>query len=235
MKAHIIQHVEFEGPGRIADILSRRGWTLSYSRMHGDARLPHPREVDFLVIMGGPMSVHDRDEHPWLTGETDFIRGLLLEGRAPVLGICLGAQLMAHALGAAVAKNPHREIGWYPVSRAPGAAEPWATLLPPSFPAFHWHGETFALPAGAQALASSAACANQAFLWGEKALGLQFHLESTAETVAALLDNASGDLRGGGDYVASPASMRSLCAEHGPVSAALLERMLDELLTKGGS
>jgi GMP synthase-like glutamine amidotransferase len=147
--------------------------------------------------MGGPMSANDEALLPWLAAEKRLIADALDAGRA-VLGVCLGSQLLAAALGAEVRKNPEREIGWFPVEPAPGAAaSSWAPLFAAPFEALHWHGETFALPPGAVHLARSAACENQAFAVGQRALGLQFHLEMAADGVRALAASCPDDLAPG--------------------------------------
>jgi GMP synthase-like glutamine amidotransferase len=142
---------------------------------------------DALVVMGGPMGVHDMHQFPWLAEETTYIRRAIKDGR-PVLGICLGAQLIAHVLGAKIYKNTEPEIGWFPIGWTPAAqASPLASHFNETMTVFHWHNDTFDLPPGATHLASSQACRHQAFLYGERVLGLQFHLEMTKEIIEKLL------------------------------------------------
>jgi GMP synthase-like glutamine amidotransferase len=195
MRAHILQHAAFEGPGSIAPWLAAAGYALDCTRLFEGADLPDPEAVDFLVAMGGPMSVNDEPAYPWLAAEKAFIRRVAASGR-PVLGICLGAQLIAAAMGARVFPNAAKEIGWFPVrAEAPAEPPPFPLLrFPPEMIAFHWHGETFDLPPGAVRLASSAACRNQAFQLGPAALGLQFHLETTPETLRELVDHCRAEL-----------------------------------------
>jgi GMP synthase-like glutamine amidotransferase len=165
-------------------------------------------------VLGGPMNVYEHARHPWLADETAFIGEALRAGKS-VLGLCLGAQLMAVALGGHVAANAHREIGWGPVETVPEArADARALCFPARFTTFHWHGDTFSLPAGAVWLFRSEACAHQGFAWGERAVGLQFHPEITAEAVEAWIEVArktggegGGDLRPG-PYVQTAAAMR---------------------------
>jgi len=149
-------------------------------------------DIDLLIIMGGPMSVNDEREHPWLREEKELTAQAIRRG-TPVLGICLGAQLIASALGARIRRNTSAEIGWHAVESV-GAGEGPAGPLPGRFLPFHWHGETFELPSGARHIARSAACENQAFTVGDSVIALQFHLEATPESARALVDNCAADL-----------------------------------------
>lgn len=194
MRVRILQHVAFEGPAALAPALHAAGHAIALTRLDAGEPLPRLADFDWLVALGGPMSVHDEAQHAWLAPEKDLIRDAVAAGRR-VLGICLGAQLVAAALGAPVTRNREREIGWFPVERAPGAeASRFGLALPARFPAFHWHGETFAPPAGAVRLASSAACAEQAFALGDRVLGLQLHVEATRESAEALVAHCADEL-----------------------------------------
>ncbi|MEB2346517.1 MAG: type 1 glutamine amidotransferase [Deltaproteobacteria bacterium] len=194
MRVRVLQHVAFEGPAALAPALSAAGHEVAVTRLDAGEPLPSLAELDWLVVMGGPMSVHDEAHYAWLAPEKRLLRAAV-EGGRRVLGVCLGAQLVAASLGAAVTRNPEREIGWFPVARAPGAeCSPLGRALPARFPAFHWHGETFALPPGAVRLAASEACAEQAFAIGERVLGLQFHLETTPESAKALVEHCAHEL-----------------------------------------
>jgi GMP synthase-like glutamine amidotransferase len=197
VRVHTLQHVPFEGLAALAPALRAAGHEIATTRLYAGERLPDPDAFDWLVVLGGPMSVNDESRFAWLGPEKRLIERSLASGRA-VLGICLGAQLLAAALGARVVRNAEREIGWFPVERVAGAeSSRYGRALPPRALAFHWHGETFDLPAGAVHLARSAACEHQAFAYGERALGLQFHLETTAETAAALIEHCDEDLTPG--------------------------------------
>jgi GMP synthase-like glutamine amidotransferase len=192
MKTHVFQHVPYEGIGNIESWLSGRGSAISYTAFYNDDENPVENEVDFLVIMGGPMSVNDEDEHPWLVKEKQFIRDFIATGK-PVLGICLGSQLIASALGARVYPNYEKEIGWYEVEglKPPGHQ---VFFFPESFLAFHWHGDTFDLPLGAIQLARSEACENQAFQIGRSVIGLQFHLETTESLLQQMVFHSRNEL-----------------------------------------
>ncbi len=186
MRIDLLQHVPFEGPAAIAEWAQGRGHRLRATRLDQDQALPPAAEVEALIVMGGPMGVHDEEAYPWLAREKALIAEAVGSGRQ-VLGVCLGAQLIAHALGARVFRNPEKEIGWWPIEWTDARDTRASTV-------FHWHGDTFDLPPGAVRLAASAACANQAFALGERVLGLQFHLEVTAESVRALVQNCASDL-----------------------------------------
>jgi GMP synthase-like glutamine amidotransferase len=155
--------------------------------------------------MGGPMSVTHEHEHPWLKQEKAFIREAVNHGTA-VLGICLGAQMIASAMGAHVFANAHKEIGWFPVQAVPTDAD--AFRFPPQTTVFHWHGETFDLPPGAVHLAKSAGCNHQAFQIGQYAIGLQFHLETTPETAGQIIQHCRSELVAG-EYIQTEQELRA--------------------------
>lgn len=202
MKAHILQHVPFEGPGSVGTWLQARGASVTTTRLYETPVFPEPGEVDWLVIMGGPMSVNDEADLPWLVAEKRFVGQVMAAGKT-VVGICLGAQLIASVAGARVYRNAHKEIGWLQVTREPGRLPALGEALPASYEAFHWHGETFDLPRGAVRLARTEGCLNQMFLLGERVLGVQFHLEVEASGARALLRHCAGDLTPG-PYVQTP-------------------------------
>jgi GMP synthase-like glutamine amidotransferase len=193
MRVHYLQHVPFEGLGSIAPWLAARGAQVTATRLYEEARFPKVSEIDWLVVMGGPMSVNDEAARPWLVAEKRFIAEAIGSMKA-VLGVCLGSQLIASSLGARVYGNRERELGWFPIEPAPGAPDsPFADLFRAPVEVFHWHGQTFDLPPRAAWLARSAGCAHQAFSIGDRVLGLQFHAEPTADTVRALADHCPED------------------------------------------
>ncbi len=200
MRIHYLQHVPFEGLGNIETWAMSNGHTLTATRLFANEQLPSLDRFDMLVIMGGPMSVHDEAEHVWLKAEKWFIRQVI-EANKPTLGICLGAQLLAECLGAKVVKNRHKEIGWFPItlSDAFTDVEP-GRHLPRQCEAFHWHGETFTLPKEAMRIASSVACENQGFIYGGHIIALQFHLEMTQQGAEELILHC-GDELVAGEYI----------------------------------
>jgi len=227
-KVHVLQHVSFEGLGSIAEWLSARKSIVSYTRFFETPGLPAPDSIDMVIIMGGPMSVNDEDEYPWLVREKRFIRDAANLG-IPMLGICLGAQLIASALGARVYKNPVKEIGWFPIRAVPAAAG--NLQLPRECVAFHWHGETFDLPEGAVHLAESDACDNQAFQLNRNIIGLQFHLETTLESASALLEHCRNELVPG-PYIQSEAALQAVPASWYQSINAVMNGVLSYLAGK---
>lgn len=223
MDIHILQHVDFEGPAYLEEWAVARRHRLKIIRADVGL-LPEPETTEGLIVLGGPMSVHDESLLPWLTREKRCLEAMLKRDR-PILGICLGAQLLADVLGGKVYRNPVREIGWFPVEPAEGAAA--FTGWPARFDAFHWHGETFELPLGAVHLARSKACENQAFRWSSRVLGLQFHLEATPAWVRELVRHAGDELSEGGPWIQDPETM---VADLGRFEAA--HRLLDSILDR---
>ena len=206
MRVQVLQHVPFEGPGTIAPLLKSSGdHQIDIVHLYrGEA--PARDRCDLLVIMGGPMSVHDEAEFPWLAEEKKWIARAVESGTS-VLGICLGAQLIASVLGARVEPMGYREIGWFPVTADPAWQGGWSReIFPDSFEPLHWHGDTFDLPAGAQRIGSSVACANQGFVLGSRIVALQFHLEFNASSIRRLARAASYELDGS-DFVQTEAQM----------------------------
>jgi GMP synthase-like glutamine amidotransferase len=193
-RVQILQHVPFEGPANLDPWLRARGASLATARLWLGEPPPAPEAFDALVVLGGPMNADDEARFPWLADEKRAIERAIAAGRR-VLGVCLGAQLVARVLGAKVTRNREVEIGWFPVERSPGAeASPVGRALPARAEVFHWHGDTFGLPDGALRLASSAACDEQAFVWEERVLALQFHLETSREAARALVEHCGDEL-----------------------------------------
>ena len=187
----IFRHAPSEGPGYFATFLDRHGIPWQLFRIDaGDAVPDDPSRFGGLVFMGGPMSVND--DLPWLPRATALIRQAVAAG-IPVLGHCLGGQLMAKALGGTVGRNPVKEIGWGEVAVAKNAAAAsWFGEIG-KFDAFHWHGETFTLPPGAEAILSSPYCANQAYVLGNS-LGMQCHVEMTEAMVREWCELGAGEI-----------------------------------------
>jgi GMP synthase-like glutamine amidotransferase len=176
MRIHYLKHVPFEGLGSMEDMFVSRGCNLTRTCMYEDQSLPSIHDIDALIVMGGPMGVGDDEQYPWLTLEKEFIEAVV-KRNIPVLGVCLGAQLIANVLGAEISKNVHKEIGWFQVERTKALIDERVASLPAHFEALHWHGDTFAIPEGATNFMASEACPNQGFVYGDTVLALQFHLE----------------------------------------------------------
>ena len=196
MKIHYLQHVPFEGLGSIESALKEGGHSISVTRLFSDDPLPDISAFDWLIVMGGPMGIKDEDEYSWLRTEKEFIKKTIQTGKV-VLGICLGAQLIAEVLGAKVYKNKYREIGWFDIKLNPDLNQ---TLLKGIFPekceVFHWHGDTFEIPDKAIPICSSEATPNQGFIFDNRVVALQFHLETTPDSANALIENCRNELDG---------------------------------------
>ena len=192
MRAHYLQHVPFEGLGSIESWLQNANYGITNTKFYESSVLPDVNEIDLLVVMGGPMSVNDKDEFPWLALEKKFIRDVIEKGKS-VLGVCLGAQLITSAMGAQIYPNKVKEIGWFPV-QAVASTDNSVFSFPAKAEVFHWHGETFSLPPGATLIAKSEGCENQAFQIGRLVIGLQFHLETTPELAREIVSNCRDEL-----------------------------------------
>lgn len=228
LRIHYIQHVRFEGLGSIEPWAMARGHQLSVTRTFARDPFPSPEDYDWLIVMGGPMGAYDEDKHVWMAEEKSTIRAAIDAGKC-VLGICLGSQLIADVLGARVYPGPEKEIGWLPITKSEsGRAHPLFAAMPDPFTVFHWHGDTFDLPAGATLLASSAGTRHQAFIYGDRVVGLQFHLENSAETIAGMVEHGADELDTSHRYVQSADAIRaglSHCEANVRVLEALLLQM----------
>ncbi len=184
-RAIALRHVAFEDLGLLAPALTRAGWRYDIlDAATADLAQPEITTADLLIVLGGPIGVGDVDDYPFLTREIALLERRLA-GDRPTLGVCLGSQLMAAALGARVYAGPVKEIGWAPLQLTDeGRASCLAPLGDPDATVLHWHGDTFDLPAGATRLASTPAYANQAFAFGRNALALQFHIEADPARLA---------------------------------------------------
>lgn len=227
MRVHVIQHVPFETCGQIEPILKRQGHQISTVHVYAGEALPKESETDWLIVMGGPMGVADEDQYAWLRQEKEWLAEMI-EANKIILGICLGSQLIADVLGARVYPQSFREIGWFSVRKTSDAAHTWLdSILPEECMAFHWHGDTFDLPEGAVHIAQSAACKNQAFLYNNNVLGLQFHIETTEDTARALVKNCADELDGS-EYVQDADEILSSASRFADIHA-LLEVMMDTM------
>ncbi|WP_137973563.1 type 1 glutamine amidotransferase [Pseudomonas sp. F(2018)] len=227
MRVSILQHVAFEGPAQIGQWLDKRNLPARVHHLYAGDALPTLDDFDLLVVMGGPMSVHDEAEHPWLGAEKRLLRAAL-DADKRVLGICLGGQLLAEVLGGDVRLADTAEIGWHPIEQhAEASQSPLGRMLPQRLMAMHWHGETFSLPTGAIPLYHSAACAMQGFVWNERAVALQCHLESSPASIEQLLAACPHDLQRPG-AVQDAAAIQAGSAHCASLGASLF-RLLDYL------
>lgn len=225
-----IRHVAFEDLGTLAQALDARGWDIAYCEASTD-QLSHRsiRDADLLIVLGGPISVADLTTYRFLSSEMNLIERRLARHQ-PVLGICLGAQLMAAALGGRVFRGPEKEIGWGEVALTPeGLASPLAPLARPGAQVLHWHGDTFDLPAGARRLAFNALYDTQAFAHGEAGLGLQFHIEPDARGLEEWYVGHAVELAAAGIELRQ---LRREGRRRAPAAAALADAMMDDWLSR---
>ncbi|NNC54506.1 MAG: type 1 glutamine amidotransferase [Pseudomonadales bacterium] len=194
MKLLVLQHVPFEGPAAIKAWADGHGHSIIHHCCTGNDPYPDPASFDCCIILGGPMGVND--QLPWMPAEIEFIQSCI-DANKFMLGICLGAQLIASALGAVIEEHSCSEIGWFDVRRVPGAdttGQWYDKVLPETFTPLHWHGDTFAIPPGARHLYQSQACANQMFIARQHLIGLQFHLEFEPATAERVAEASAADL-----------------------------------------
>ncbi len=231
MHLHFFQHVSFEALGAIERWALEREYQITRTRcFEADSPLPNLNEVDILISMGGPMSVHDERKYAWLATEKACLREAIAKDKH-VLGICLGAQLIAEILGAEVTPNPEKEIGFFPVTLSEDAQRlPLLAGLPEQFMMFHWHGERFGIPEGAVELASSEACGQQGFIYGDKVMGWQCHPEMTQPRLQEMMDHVGHELKSNGKYVQSADEILAL-QHHLPDVNRYLFTMLDRWIS----
>jgi len=188
MKIHVLQHSALNTLGTIEEYARTKNYPLESTRFYKTKNLPALDSFDLLIIMGGPMGIYDYAENPWLRDEKEFIKQAI-EAEKPVLGICLGAQLLADVLGARVYENEHREMGWFPVKavRTEENKPEFLEGLPEEITVFHWHSRTFDLPEGAVHIFRSEGCKNQGFIYNGRVVALQFHPEVHEERVESMI------------------------------------------------
>jgi len=226
MRVHCIQHSENVVPANVEAWCRARSHELVVVRAdHAGLTLPPVTSLDLLVILGGPMNIHEEAEHPWLVPEKAWLRDVI-EARVPTLGICLGSQLLAALLGGTVTTAAEREIGFTRMERLPAATDsPVFGTLPASFDTFSWHSDTWSLPPGALLAARSEACENQAFEWGGCIYGVQFHPEFSHASTTVLATAEDRVVEPGrwvqqpAEFLAEPARFEAM----EPILAALLD------------
>jgi len=224
MRAVCLKHVPFEGPGAFATALITRGVSLERYLVPQDGL---PKDAgDVLIVMGGPMSVNDPDF--WIAEETEFIRSVILAGK-PVIGVCLGSQFMAKALGAAIRPGKALEIGMMPIRlTTEGKNDPVFGSCPETFDVFEWHGEVFNLPNDCVPLAGSEIAPLQAFRYGDRAYGLLFHLEMEESGIDSLCRKCAPDLQKAGMTIHQ---VKTSALPHLPQLHQIADRLIDYLLS----
>ena len=226
LRLHCFQHSPTEGLGEIGRWALGRGHTVSTTRFDLGERPPNADAFDWLVLMGGPMNIYEHRNHSWLVEEKQVLQRALEAGKS-VLGVCLGAQLIADALGAKVFQNADIEIGWFPVHFDAAALKQSRLFagFPEELTAFHWHGDTFSEPPGAVNVGRSAGCRHQAFARGDKVVGLQFHIEVGLDEVKAFLEGEGEEL-GKGRFIQTKSEILVKAAVSLPKAQTALEALL---------
>jgi GMP synthase-like glutamine amidotransferase len=229
LRIHYFQHVAFEKLGSIEEWISVSGHSLTVTRFFENATFPEISDFDWLIVMGGSMSVHNEEQYPWLADEKKFIRQAIDAGKT-VIGICLGSQLVSVAIGAKVYQNKEKEIGWFEIELDHEAQS--ASLfsgMGHRLIVFHWHGDTFDLPENAIHIASSDGTRNQAYIYKGKVLAMQFHLESTLNSLQQMIDHGRNELSKG-KYVQTEEEIltnKQLIESNKKVLFKLLERLAE--------
>ena len=213
MRIHILQHVPFEDPGYLKDWAHRHGHSVFINRLFEAILLPPMELFDMLVILGGPMGANETQRYPWLKVEMELIENAISK-KKKVLGICLGAQLVSRVLGGNVYQNPLKEIGWHPVRLTfPARRLSLFEKSPSTWTAFHWHKDTFSIPPMGFRFVESDACPNQGYLYEDHVMALQFHLESSQESVEALIKTNHMDIELG-SFIQDKEEIHAGCALH---------------------
>lgn len=227
MRIHYFQHIPFEDLAAIEDWIHEKEHILTCTKFYEQVWFPQLNDIDWLIIMGGFMGAYEEDKFPWLVQEKEYIRSAI-ENNKIVLGICLGSQLIASALGARVYKNIEKEIGWHDVAITDAAKNiDLFNSLPDNFKFFQWHGDTFDLPHGAVRIAESEACKNQGFIYKDKVIGLQFHPEMTEYSVNQLINSCRDELVDS-PFIQTEDQMRkniSLTKENNKIMIGILEKL----------
>ena len=227
MNVAVLVHAPFERLGQIAIWLEQHSAkVMEVTLFQSGYTFPDLTETDLVIVLGGPMSVNEEDKYPWLIPEKAYIRDVIAAD-IPLLGICLGGQLIANALGYKVTANPEVEIGWHKVESVVESSDVFQ--FPKQLDIFNWHGETFELPKGATRLLKSEVCANQGFQLGRRIIGLQCHPEVRKQEIQEWVNEIGGQMVEG-DYVHTPEQMLSVAEEKMLAVSPVLFAMLDYLV-----
>lgn len=231
MNILIITHASFEKPGYIKEWAVKNRHLVQEIAPYQGEQLPLMEAVDFLIVMGGPQSPLLLDKFPYLRHEIDFIKDAI-RLQKPIMGVCLGAQLIGEALGARTERSPYREIGKYPIQLLDAAVnDPIFRHFPKQFDVMHWHNDMPGIPEGAELLASSEGCPRQIYRYGDRIYGFQCHLELTKDLVSGMIEYCADDLKPGPFVMSADDLMKVNYAEIN----SYLDRILDHLATKHSS
>lgn len=231
LRVHFTEHVSWEKPAYIGQLVYKYGYSYTTTALYRQESLPEAGDIDLLVMMGGPMSVHDEQAFPWLRNEKKLAEAMIEAGK-PVLGVCLGAQILAQVLGAEVGPAEQAEIGWFPIHVDKNALPPYLESWPETFTALHWHQEAFTTPSNAVSLGASEACGHQGFIYDGKWAGLQYHLEFTPEHLSNMLRHATDDLQQSGAYIQTEEDIRN-GQYHLYDNHQILKPLLEHLIERG--
>lgn len=223
MRIHFIQHMSFEHPGSIADWATEKKHITTYTKIFEDAIFPSTDAFDMLIIMGGVMGVYEEYKYEWMNAEKSLIKNAINENKK-VLGICLGAQFIAEALGAKVFPHTKKEIGWFEVEKV--SPHTLTDNLSQTFTTLHWHGDTFALPENAVHLFKTKACAQQGFVYNNHVAGLQFHFEIKEDLLKSMIENERSELIKN-DHVQTEDEINTLTPEHIKYQQKYMYKFLD--------
>ncbi len=227
--AHSLEHVHFENTAGLSPLLVSKGYRLNRSALYNGESLPEINNFELLIIMGGPMGVHDEDKLSWLKPEKVFIEKCIKSGKK-IIGICLGAQLLADVLGAKVYRNKFKEIGWHTVRQTADSGKSSTFKdFPEEFTPFHWHGDTFDIPSGCIRTSESEVCGNQSFVLDDRIIALQFHLESTQDSIRNLIKYCSEDIIDS-PHVQNPDYILKYSKEKCAENNKLLDKLLNNFL-----
>lgn len=231
MKIHILRHVPFIYYGHIKSWVEDWGAELVESRLFQGGALSKDVDSDLLIIMGGTMSIHDENEHPWLIEEKKLIEKYLESGHK-ILGICLGAQLLAHVMGAKVEKARHKEIGWYAVQKTAQAKNnSFLDLIPDEFHSFQWHGDGFEIPPGAEQIFTNENNPNQGFIYKDQVIGVQFHPEMDEASIESLIWRNKNELANNHSTIQSADQIRSGYS-HQDQNRDIMHALIETLIKK---
>lgn len=228
LRIHYFQHVPFEGPGCIKDWAEKEKHLLSCTRFYKHEVPPDLSEIDWLIVMGGPMGIYDEPIYPWLAHEKQYLKKAV-DANKVIVGICLGSQLIADALGARVKQAKYKEIGWFPIRKteAGKASTLLSSMSEQSF-VFHWHGDQFDIPDNCLHLAESDAGPNQLFQFKDRVIGLQFHFEVTADSIREMLQDVGDELNETGPYIQSESTILNglhYCSQNNEIMFSLLDKL----------
>lgn len=229
MKLHYLKHEEFEDLGCIRTWAETNNYDITCTKLYKNEDIPLVFDFDILIILGGSMNVYEENKYTWLIKEKIFINETINKG-IPVLGICLGAQLLSVVLGGTVSRNLYTEIGWFPVSKARvGVNAKLSSIFIDNMNVFHWHGDTFTIPQAATQLFSSNGCSNQGFIYKDNVIALQFHLGTDEDSVKSLCSNCANELIDG-EYIQNVNTMKRLTTIHVSKANQVLFTLLNYLV-----